>query len=147
LELTIWDLTSSVVVARCDSSGRLYPIRSPPHLPLPMLSNPTPLPLLSLPPLGTIVLATPTTTSFPNFRPPRPSLAPVALTPHFAMPVSLGITLAYPSLLPCLEPLAPSTSSTPSISGCWYYQVILDDFAHHLWTFPLSPLVDLSPLP
>ena len=29
------------------------------------------------------------------------------------------------------------TLAIPSVSGCKYYLVVLDDFSHYLWTFPL----------
>jgi len=37
------------------------------------------------------------------------------------------------------------TSPIPSVSGCKYYLVILDDFSHYLWTFPLRLKSDTFP--
>jgi hypothetical protein len=63
---TIRHLTTCVVVARCDSSGPLYSIGFPSHLPHLVLPHPTPSPPLPLSLLGTVVLATPTMMSFPD---------------------------------------------------------------------------------
>jgi hypothetical protein len=35
------------------------------------------------------------------------------------------------------RPLSPLNIPIPSIFGYKYYLVILDDFSHYMWTFPL----------
>ena len=85
------------------------PFASPPNLLSPMLSNPTLLPPLPQLPLGTVVLATQAMTSSLDS---RPFLALAATPPRFAIPIGLGIILAYSSILPYPELLTPSTSAT-----------------------------------
>lgn len=109
-----------------------------------MFLHPTPPLLLPLPTLGIVVLGTLVSMSSPDSQAPRPSLAPAAPMPHFAMPVNLVVTLAYPSVIPCLALLTSSTSSTVNldISSYKYYLVILEDFSPYLWTFPFHRKFD-----
>jgi hypothetical protein len=109
--LTIRHITTRVVVARCDSFAPYILFAFPPLLPPLMLPHPTPLSLLLLPPLGTVVLATSVTTSSPDSRVPLPSSALGAMLPHLAMLVNLGSRLDYPSPLPYPTSLTPLTSS------------------------------------
>jgi hypothetical protein len=102
------------------------PFASPRLLPSPMSPHPTPLPPLPLPPPGTVVSATPATTSSLDYLPPRQFLVLAAMLSRFVMLVNLGVTLAYHSLLPCPALVAPSISSTVT-------------FGHPL--FPASPVV------
>jgi hypothetical protein len=85
--LTIWDLTIRDVVAPCNNSAPLYPIRYP-HLPHPVLPHPTPSPLLPLPPLSTVVLATPVMTSSLDSRALR--LFPTPRQHRLALPCLLS---------------------------------------------------------
>jgi hypothetical protein len=82
------------------------------------------------------------------------SLHLTAIAPRFAMPVSLGVILAYPSLLPCPQLLTPSTSTTVTF-GRPLFQVsmvtgtiwssYLDGFSYFLYTFPLRLKSDTFP--
>jgi hypothetical protein len=112
LRLTILHLTTRAVVARCDNSCPYTTFASPPHLPPPMLSNPTPLPPLA-----------PASTWHRRLgHPDHDVLSRLSTTPSIPFPcddatslchvVSLGVILACPSLPPCPELLTPSTSST-----------------------------------
>ena len=142
--LTIRDFTTCALVARCDSSSLLYPIRFPALLSSAHVATFYALTSTAsastwhrrLDYLGHDVLSRLLDTSAIPY--------PTTVPPCFAMPVSLGVTLAYPSL-PSPELLTHSTSSTVtfghppilSISGYCYYLVILYDFSHYLLTFPL----------
>jgi hypothetical protein len=133
------DLTTDAMVALYDSLDPYNLIFSPPHLPPPILSNPALVRPLPLPQLGPVVLTIPTMTSSLDFQPPWPFLALVVTQSRFAMTATLGIILAYPSILLCPKLLTPLTSSTmtlghpmSSIFGYRHYLVILDDFSHFL---------------
>jgi hypothetical protein len=115
-----------------------------PHLPYPVLPHPTPLLRLPLPPLGIVVLATLVTTSSPNSQAPQPS---PATRHHYLSLPRLAVWASHS--LPFSSSISHTTrpfdhvhydlwtSPTLSISGYKCYLVILDDFSHYMWTFPL----------
>ncbi|WVZ82615.1 hypothetical protein U9M48_029863 [Paspalum notatum var. saurae] len=74
----------------------------------------------------------------------QPSLALRLLMSISVTHASWGATCVYPFLLLLLMRLISLisftdlwTSPVPSISGYKYYLVVLDDFSHYSWTFPL----------
>jgi hypothetical protein len=144
--LTMRHLTTRVVLARCDNFDPYILFAFLPHLLPLVLPHPLPSPLLPLSPLGIAVLATSTTTSCLDFRPPRPFPIPAAML------VSLVHTrLLFISSMSCtahpfdLIQCDLWTSPISSLFGNQYYLVILDDFSFYLWTFPLPCKSDTFP--
>ncbi|WVZ75513.1 hypothetical protein U9M48_023558 [Paspalum notatum var. saurae] len=105
--LTVRDLASRRPLLRCDSLGPLYTLRLPSSAAPISTSLPSPPPLL--PPLGT--------TS-------RPLLNLVIVQTSLALRLLMSVS-------------ATRASWVATISGYKYYLVVLDDFSHCSWTFPL----------
>jgi hypothetical protein len=145
----LWDLTSRAVVGRYDNSGPLYSIRFPALASSAHVAAPYALAFTASAStwhrrLGhdhDVLSRLSATSTIPCPRGNATSLCHASqLGRHTRLPFSSSLSRASRpfDLIHC----DLWTSPDPSISGCWYYLVILDDFSHYLWTFPLRRKCD-----
>ncbi|WVZ96618.1 hypothetical protein U9M48_042233 [Paspalum notatum var. saurae] len=146
--LTVKDSASRRPLLRCDSSGPLYTLRLPTSI-APISTSP------SHPSSAAFATTTSSTTCHSRLgHPGRDALAqlsrctditcPKTTDEHLCHACQLGryVRLPFPTsshashifdLIHC----DLWTSPLPSIFGYKYYLVVLDDFSHYSWTFPL----------
>ncbi|WVZ82160.1 hypothetical protein U9M48_029453 [Paspalum notatum var. saurae] len=143
--LTVKDLASRRPLLRCDSAGPLYTLRFPTSAASPSTSSPS----------AAFVATTSSTTWHRRLgHPGRDVLAqlsrsadlPCTRAPdeHLCHACQLGRHVRLPfstsSHADCIFDLVHCdvwTSPVLSISGYKYYLVVVDDFSHYSWTFPL----------
>jgi hypothetical protein len=116
----------------------------PPLLPPLMLPHPTPSLLLPLPPLGTPVTKSSSlssTSAIPCPSGKRCLACQLGRHTRLPFPSSMSRT-AHPFALVRYNLW---TSPIPNIFYYQYYLIILDDFSHYLWTFPLRRLTPSPP--
>jgi hypothetical protein len=143
--LTVKDSVSGRLFLRCDSSGALYTLclPAPTTLPLPSSSS-------------AALVTTPSSTTWHRRlgHPGRDTLAQLSRSAHIPCTRASDEYLSHACQLGRHVHLPFSSSShathafdlihcdlwtspVPSLSGYKYYLVVVDDFYHYYWTFPL----------
>ena len=135
--LSVKDLRTGAVILRCSSSGDLYPTSSLPHTHTAFAADST---LwhrrLGHPGLDAFRRLAPSLSLPTNKVLKDPSLCHACqLGRHVRLPFSSSTTHTHRpfELIHC----DLWTSPVESVSGYKYFLVILDDFTHYLWTYPL----------
>ena len=137
--LSVKDLTSRNEIVRCNSSGPLYPLHLPASAPrfTALLADASSLWHQRLGHLGHEALSRLASASAIscNKNTSSPICHACQLGRHVRLPfgTSQSRALKIFDLIHC----DLWTSPVPSVSGYKYYLVILDDYSHYLWTFPL----------
>jgi transposase InsO family protein len=142
---SIKDLSTGTVMLRCESSGELYPLRPPTHLALTTAAVSVDLWHARLGHPGRHTLSQILHSSDFNC---NKSAAHVCsscqLGKHVRQPFSSSQTVTYfPFQLVHSDVW---TSPVFSNSGYKYYLVLLDDYTHYVWTFPIRNKSDVLPL-
>jgi hypothetical protein len=154
--LSVKDLTTRNVIARSNSTGPLYTLRLPSSTAF-SRTSPCSMSTIVAPRILTAVatsiwhrrLGHPDTDALSSLS--RSSFISCTSTTHdFCHACQLGkhTRLHFSSSLSCAEKafdllhLDLWTSPVISVSGSKYYLIILDDFTHYLWTFPLKQKSD-----
>lgn len=135
--LSVKDLQTTNVIARCNSSGDLYPFFSPATSATALLAAPTSLWHRRLGHLGREALSRLISSSAIScHKDDTHHLCHACqLGRHTRLPFSISTSRATNNfdLIHC----DLWTSPIVSVSGYKYYLVILDDCSHYIWTFPL----------
>ncbi|KAE8815986.1 Retrotransposon protein [Hordeum vulgare] len=131
---SVKDLATKTVLLRCDSTGDLYPFVRPRHCFTTSVTTDLWHQRLGHP--GAVVLAKASSYYQLSFN-KRPSTHCDAcrLGKHTRLPFSSSTTNTSFAFELCHCDLW--TSHVLSVSGYQYYLVILDDFTHYVWTFPI----------
>jgi histone deacetylase 1/2 len=136
LGFSVKDIPTSRVILRCNSSDGLYTIPASPAAPHASLAISTSLwhQRLGHPGVATIELLR-NNASIQCNKSRQPFCHSCQLGKHVRLPFSASNSI---STIPFdLVHYDVWTSPVASISGAQYYLVILDDFTHFCWTFPL----------
>ena len=147
--LSVKDFRTKNVIVRCNSLGDLYPFWWPPPSPAHALSTTTSSSTLWHRRLGHLssqaLSHLASAFSFPCNK--------NAADDHLCHACQLGKHVRLPFDTSSTQTSRPFqlihcdlwTSPLPSVSGYKYYLVVLDDFTHYLWTFPLRQKSDTFP--
>ena len=140
---SVKDIRTGRVILRCDSTGDLYTIPSvAPAAAKAMLAASSSLWHRRLGHPGPAVLATLKQNNLVSCKKVDRSLCHACqLGKHVRLPfaTSTSQTTSPFEIVHC----DVWTSPVASISGCSYYLVLLDDFSHYCWTFPLKHKSDV----
>jgi hypothetical protein len=136
-------LPSRTVILRCNSHGPLYPLRGPSSSPGALLATTTPsLWHRRLGHPGHHTLSRLHQSKSISYNKEGPSLCHACqLGKHVRLPfyASQSYTIRLFQLLHC----DLWTSPIPSNSGFRYFLIIVDDFSHYFWSFPLRQKSDV----
>lgn len=128
------------VILRCDDDGDLYPVSSPSHHALTAVSTDTWHQRLGHPGHDSL-LSTLRSSSTPSHGAPSSVCHACQLGKHVRLPFGSSDHVSFfPFQLVHCDVW---TSPVISVSGYQYYLVLLDDYSHFAWTFPLRQKSDV----
>ena len=142
---SVKDLRTRAVILRCDSTGDLYSMTAATKHPAPPFAGVVTAARLHqrLGPLGSAQLQLVDSSFSFSKTTPHPCHA-CRLGKHERLPFSDSVSCTYfPFQLLHLDVW---TSPVPSVSGYQFYLVVLDDYTHYVWTFPLKHKYDVLPI-
>jgi histone deacetylase 1/2 len=139
---SVKDLPTRTVILRCDSTGDLYPLAT--SMPEALTATAPSVMLwhqrLGHPGRNTLRQSV-CNLEFSSTKQPVSTCEACQLGKHVRLPFTSSTSVSYVPFQ--IVHADVWTSPTPSFSGFKYYLVLIDDFSHYVWTFPLRSKSDV----